>query len=65
MEGMDMLALFFCFLPLVIIFIVMKVVLLLGESHRELTYVRQEPNRERGPYLDDVYGDAEDEDDWS
>ena len=58
-----MLALFFCFLPLVIIFVVMKVVLL-RESHRELTYVREEPNRERGPYLDEPYGDLDEEKDW-
>jgi len=54
-------ALLLCFLPLIIIFILMKVVLLVEESHKELTYVRQEPNRERGPYLDDPYGDVDEE----
>ena len=54
--------LFFCFLPLIIIFIVMKFVLLVEETNKELTYVREEPNRIRGPFLENVYEDAEDED---
>lgn len=54
-------ALLLCFLPLIIIFILMKFVLLVEESHKELTYVRQEPTRERGPYLDEPYGDLDEE----
>lgn len=54
-------ALLLCFLPLIIIFILMKFVLLVEESHKEFTYVRQEPTRERGPYLDEPYGDFDEE----
>ena len=54
-----------CFLPIIIIFILMKFVLLVEESHREYEYVRKEPARERGPYVEEPYGDidAEKEDD--
>ena len=55
--------LLFCFLPLIIIFILMKFVLLVEESHKELTYVQKEPTRERGPFLENVYEDLEDEED--
>ena len=51
-----------CFLPLIVIFIIMKVVLLVEESHKEFTYVKQEPTRERGPYVDNPYGDIDEED---
>ena len=54
--------LFLCFLPLIIIFILMKFVLLVEESHKELTYVRKEPTRKRGPFLEHVYDEVEDED---
>ena len=40
----------------------MKLVLLLEESHKELDYVKREPQRERGPYVVDPYGELEDED---
>ena len=52
-----------CFLPLIIIFILMKFVLLVEESHKEYDYVRKEPTRERGPYLVNAYEDTEDEED--
>jgi len=51
-----------CFLPAIILFILMKFVLLVEESHKEYDYVRQEPTRERGPYLDNVYADVEETD---
>ena len=54
--------LLFCFLPLIIIFILMKFVLLVEESHKELTYVQQEPTRERH-FLENVYEDLDDEED--
>jgi len=57
--------LFFCFLPAIILFILMKFVLLVEESHKEYDYVRKEPTRERGPYLADPYEDTmEEEDDY-
>ena len=40
----------------------MKFVLLVEESHKELTYVKEEPNRTRGPFLENVYDDIEGED---
>ena len=49
-----------CFLPLIVIFILMKFVLLVEESHKEYTYVKQEPTRERH-FLENVYEDIEDE----
>ena len=57
--------LFFCFLPAIILFILMKFVLLVEESHKEYDYVRKEPTRERGPYVEDPYEDTmEKEDDY-
>ena len=40
----------------------MKLVLLVEETNKELTYVREEPNRTRGRFLENVYEDAESED---
>ena len=40
----------------------MKLVLLLEETHKEYDYVKREPERERGPYVDEPYGELEDED---
>ncbi len=51
-----------CFLPLIIIFILMKFILLVEESHKEITYVRQEPTRER-QFLENVYEDLDGEED--
>lgn len=56
--------LFLCFLPIIIIYIIMKLVLLLEETHKEYDYVKREPERERGPYVDEPYGELEDEDEW-
>ena len=56
--------LFLCFLPIIIIYIVMKLVLLLEETHKEYDYVKREPQRERGPYVDEPYGELEEEDGW-
>jgi len=54
--------LFLCFLPLIIVFILMKFVLLVEESHKEYEYVRKEPSRERS-FLENVYEDTEDSED--
>ena len=50
-----------CFLPLVIIYIVMKLAVWLSAINTESEYVRKEPFRERGPYLEDVYADVDEE----
>ena len=56
--------LFLCFLPIIIIYIIMKLVLLLEETHKEYDYVKREPERERGPYVEQPYGELEEEDEW-
>ena len=50
-----------CFLPLVIIYIVMKFAVWLSAINTESEYVRKEPFRERGPYLEDAYADVDEE----
>lgn len=50
-----------CFLPLIIIFILMKFVLLVEESNKEINYVRKEPTRKRGPYVENPYRDIDSE----
>ena len=50
-----------CFLPLVIIYIVMKLAVWLSAINTESEYVRKEPFRERGPYLEDAYADVDEE----
>lgn len=48
-----------CFLPLAVIYIVMKVSLWLSTSVSEVNYVREDAKREHGPYLEDPYGDLD------
>ena len=50
-----------CFLPLVIIYIVMKVAVWIEAVNAESDYVRKEPLRKRGPYLEDAYADVDEE----
>jgi hypothetical protein len=58
---MNSIVLFGCFLPLIIIFIVMKLTVWVEAVNEEQNYVRKEPSRKRGPYLEDVYADVDDE----
>ena len=51
-----------CFLPLAVIYIVMKVSLWLSTSVSEVNYVREDAKREHGPYLEDPYGDVDERD---
>lgn len=54
-----------CFLPLIILFIVMKLVVWVEAVNSEQDYVRKEPSRKRGPYLADAYADVdEDEEEY-
>lgn len=48
-----------CFTPLVIIFIVMKIAVWISAVNEEQDYVRKEPLRERGPYLENPYADVD------
>ena len=50
-----------CFTPLVIIFIVMKIAVWISAVNAESDYVRQEPLRKRGPYLENPYADVDEE----
>ena len=54
-----------CFLPLIILFIVMKLAVWVEAVNSEQDYVRKEPSRKRGPYLADAYADVdEDEEEY-
>ena len=51
-----------CFTPLVIIFIVMKLAVWVSAVNIENSYVRKEPLRKRGPFVDNAYADVDEED---
>ena len=50
-----------CFTPLVVIFIVMKIAVWVSAVNAEQDYVRKEPSRKRGPYLENPYADVDEE----
>jgi hypothetical protein len=50
-----------CFLPLAVIYVIMKVSLWLSSSVSEVNYVREDAKREHGPYLENPYGDVDEE----
>ena len=50
-----------CFLPLGVIWLVMKLSLWLSSSVSEVNYVREDAKREHGPYVEDPYGDIDEE----
>jgi hypothetical protein len=51
--------LFLCFLPLAIIYIVMKLALWLSAVGAESDYVREESLKQHGPYVANAYGDVD------
>ena len=53
------LTLILCLSPIVIIYIVMKLTVLLSAVNTESEYVRKEPFRKRGPYLENPYEDVD------
>ena len=53
------LTLLLCLTPLVIIYIVMKLAVWISAVNAESTYVRKEPLRKRGPYLENPYEDVD------
>ena len=55
------LTLLLCFAPLVIIYIVMKLAVWLSAISTESDYVRKEPLRKRGPYLENSYADVDED----
>ena len=48
-----------CLSPLVIIFLLMKFIVWISAVNSEQTYVRKEPFRRRGPYMEDAYADVD------
>ena len=48
-----------CFLPLAIIYVIMKLSLWLSSSVSEVNYVREDAKREHGPYVENPYGDTD------
>ena len=50
-----------CLSPIAIIWIVMKLALWLSATNTEREYVAGEKYRVRGPYLDNVYADVDEE----
>ena len=50
-----------CFLPLAVIYVIMKLSLWLSSSVSEVNYVREDSKREHGPYLENPYGDVDQE----
>ncbi len=55
------LTLLLCFTPLVIIYIVMKLAVWISAVNTESNYVRKEPLRKRGPYLENPYADVDEQ----
>ena len=50
-----------CFIPLAIIYIVMKLALWLSATSAESKYVKEESKKPHGPYLADAYADVDEE----
>ena len=53
------LTLILCFIPLVIIYIVMKLSVWISAVNAEQDYVRKEPLRKRGPFVENAYADVD------
>ena len=53
--------LFACFLPLALIYIVMKFAVWMTAVNNEANYVSREPFRKRGPYVENPYADVDEE----
>ena len=51
-----------CFLPLVVIYIVMKLAVWVSAVNIEQEYVREDAKRPHGPYVEDAYADVDEED---
>jgi len=54
-----------CFLPLAVIWLVMKLSLWLSSSVSEVNYVREDSKRLHGPYVENAYGDVDEEEENS
>tara|TARA_B100000900_G_scaffold366456_1_gene342348 strand:+ start:63 stop:269 length:207 start_codon:yes stop_codon:yes gene_type:complete len=58
---MKPLILFFCFLPIVIIYIIMKLAVWLSVTSFETKYIKEESKKPHGPYITDAYADIDEE----
>ena len=58
---MNSVVLLACFLPLIVLFIVMKLAVWVEAVNREKTYVGKEPLRKRGPFVENPYEDVDEE----
>ena len=54
-----------CFLPLFVIWLVMKLSLWIAAVNEEQTYVREDAKRPHGPYVENPYGDVDEEEENS
>ena len=52
-----------CFLPIVIIYIIMKLAVWLSATTVERNYVKEESKKPHGPYLENAYEDVDEEED--
>jgi len=50
-----------CFLPLAMIWLIMKLSLWIAAVNEEQTYVREDSKRPHGPYVENAYGDVDEE----
>ena len=62
---MKPLILIVCFLPLFVIWLVMKLSLWIAAVNEEQTYVREDAKRPHGPYVENPYGDVDEEEENS
>ncbi len=60
---MSSLILLACFLPLIILFVVLKLAVWIEAVNAESDYVGKEPLRKRGPFVENPYEDADEEED--
>ena len=60
---MNSIILLACFLPLIILFVVLKLAVWVDAVNAESDYVGKEPLRKRGPFLENVYEDVDEEED--
>jgi hypothetical protein len=58
---MKPLVLIACFLPLAMIWLVMKLSLWFSSSVSEVNYVRKDAKKSHGPYVENPYGDVDEE----
>jgi len=58
---MKVLILIACFLPLAVIWLVMKLSLWISAVNEEQKYVREESLKPHGPYVENAYGDVDEE----